>query len=459
MKFIAILKDSLRETLDVKLFYVMVTLSLLTILLVLSVTYKPAPMERQLEFATNIQNARIRAKIPTNKFTLRTEVENFERTDDRTEPWLGNYAFDYVVRWGFDLEGAKLTPEERKEFQQAREMFKRDLTAESLRRQLEGIFQEVKVTELPPNKDLPEGTDEIGFRVVTTGTKVKSRREWVHEPALFFGLVPIPVPVFPLASILKFIVEWPIGAFGAAFTLVISIIVTASFLPNMLSKGTIDLLLVKPIHRVSLFVEKFLGGLLFMFLNTVVIMTGVWLALGIQAGAWLPSLLMCIFIYTFQFAIIYSMSALTAVLTRSTIVCILISFMTWGFLFAFGWAHWLFIEGQRPTATPETKSHWAFVGFDTLYTISPRYKDIDWLTSKMIEKDLIRPRGEAAESGETAEDRKLRQERAEKIYDDQLKSLDKRFGTYSWASSLTVTSLFIAVVLGLACWRFAVKDY
>jgi len=44
MKFLAILKDSLRETLDVKLFYVLGALSVLLILFVASITYKPEPM-------------------------------------------------------------------------------------------------------------------------------------------------------------------------------------------------------------------------------------------------------------------------------------------------------------------------------------------------------------------------------------------------------------------------------
>ena len=35
-----------------------------------------------------------------------------------------------------------------------------------------------------------------------------------------------------------------------------------------------------------------------------------------------------------------------------------------------GWAHWGFIERVREKATQEERSHWAFLGFDALYTLT-----------------------------------------------------------------------------------------
>ena len=54
----------------------------------------------------------------------------------------------------------------------------------------------------------------------------------------------------------------------------------------MLRKGTVDMLVVKPIHRVALLLYKYIGGLTFIFLNTVVAIGGVWLALGLRSGIW-----------------------------------------------------------------------------------------------------------------------------------------------------------------------------
>src|SRR5579864_6171739 len=48
MKFLAILKDSVRETIDAKVFYVMVGLSLLLTVLALSVSFTPVPGAQQI---------------------------------------------------------------------------------------------------------------------------------------------------------------------------------------------------------------------------------------------------------------------------------------------------------------------------------------------------------------------------------------------------------------------------
>jgi ABC-type transport system involved in multi-copper enzyme maturation permease subunit len=48
----------------------------------------------------------------------------------------------------------------------------------------------------------------------------------------------------------------------------------------MLRKGTVDLLLVKPMSRITLLLFKFIGGLTFIFLTTAFIVSGLWLVLG-----------------------------------------------------------------------------------------------------------------------------------------------------------------------------------
>ena len=55
--------------------------------------------------------------------------------------------------------------------------------------------------------------------------------------------------------------------------------------------------------------------------------------LGFRSGLWGTGFLLTIFVLTSQFAIFYAVSTLLAVLTRSPIVCILGTIMTWGLLF------------------------------------------------------------------------------------------------------------------------------
>lgn len=101
MKFLAMLRDSLRETLDVKLFYVMVGLSLLVVLLAASVTYKPVPMKQRIEFENNFVNMMIRgqmqARPETAQLDFHIDIEDFEQLDGPPEPWLADYHFFYTI--------------------------------------------------------------------------------------------------------------------------------------------------------------------------------------------------------------------------------------------------------------------------------------------------------------------------------------------------------------------------
>jgi ABC-type transport system involved in multi-copper enzyme maturation permease subunit len=459
MKFLAILKDSLRETLDVKLFYVLVALSVVLILFVMSITYKPEPMETQVKPILGLSAFTIindfQQHEETRGLIARPEESNFEQLQKDREPWEADHRFTLTLNLAVDKgddnpfmkkhRPGKEDDQPHAETEKERDTVaagKKMLTPEYVQRVLKGSIFFIKDFDVEPAKAEGEADNQASFQVTTHGTIFKSRKEWFHKPALFFGAVEVPVPLVTLGTIIQFIGDWIVGTFGTSIIMFLSTIMTASFLPSMLNKGTVDLLLVKPIHRTSLFLYKFTGGLMFMLMNTAIIMGGIWLALGLQTGLWTNSLLLCVLIYTFQFATFYAVSAFAAVFTRSAIVAILSSVILWVFLFALGWTHWIFIEKNRDTKPQTTTSHWAYVGYDALHSIMPHYKDIDWLTTRAIKEDIV---------NQLTTDKTER----EKAY----KELDKDYGAYHWGTSLLVSGLFIVVVVGLACWRFATKDY
>jgi ABC-type transport system involved in multi-copper enzyme maturation permease subunit len=191
------------------------------------------------------------------------------------------------------------------------------------------------------------------------------------------------------------------------------------------------LLLAKPIHRTVLLIYKFIGGLTFMFLNTAFIVVGIWIVLGLRSGLWAPSFLLIIFVLTFEFAIFYAVSTLFGVLTRSPIVSILMACLAWVVFFFVGWAHRL-LDVDRPF---KTYYAWVYTVGDSAHFVLPRYKDLDALISSLLAKELLGP-----ESFE----RKL---------------MDKMNASIHWGESLAFTTAFIAIMLGLSCWRFATKDY
>jgi ABC-type transport system involved in multi-copper enzyme maturation permease subunit len=267
---------------------------------------------------------------------------------------------------------------------------------------------------------------------VEVHTTASAYRMWPHDVTLLFGAIPLPFGTNSRPAKLVYNIEkWLVGGIGASITLLISIVITAFFIPNMLRKGTVDLLLAKPIHRVSLLGYKYVGGMTFMFLNTSFLVGCLWLVIGVRSGIWNAAFLLMIFVLTFQFAIFYSVSTVFAVLTRSPIVCILMSVLTWALLLGVGWAYWFTSQVKDTDFLPK----WAHPTAQFVHFVLPHYEDVGWLAENRMYVDLL--------------DLDHVEQLKEKVI----------LGPLNWAESLAVTTIQIFFLLGIACWRFAVKDY
>jgi ABC-type transport system involved in multi-copper enzyme maturation permease subunit len=216
----------------------------------------------------------------------------------------------------------------------------------------------------------------------------------------------------------------------------VGIVITSFFIPNMLRKGTIDMLLSKPIHRPVLLVYKYIGGLAFMFLSSCAAIGGVWLVLGLRSGIWAPGFLLTIFTLTFFFAILYSVSTLFAVLTRTAIVSILVTCIVWFLLFVVGQAYGFFNLVRKDEGLREFKEQvpdWVYGLVDGLHFVLPRTSDLSVLNAHLV--------------GSVLTDHERRKQGFFVLPD------------VNWTESVGVSLAFIAVMLGLACWRFSRKDY
>jgi len=113
----------------------------------------------------------------------------------------------------------------------------------------------------------------------------------------------------------------------AGLCLLLAIFSSASFVPVMLEKGTIDLLLSKPISRPQLLIGKYLGGLLVVFLNILFLIVGVWLIISLKFSYWEFSFLLVSLTVTFAFAVLYSIIVLFGVITRSSILGMMVAYL------------------------------------------------------------------------------------------------------------------------------------
>ncbi|MCI0461341.1 MAG: ABC transporter permease subunit [Gemmataceae bacterium] len=441
MKYLAILKDSVREALDTKVIYVMIGLSLLVTVFVLMTSFKPMSAKEVMQDAVTGKIAFLGDMGgPGQKRRQAMQRGKIAKDEDQA----GKFAIEKVEV----LRGEPDEPESSYRVT-VRLPLDNEKDAEAVRAGPGGHLQQLRF-------NLQLSADEFGafksseVRLVgrqgnvvlfefTTEPYEGARLAWPHEYSLFVGAVPLGggLPLGPAIFISTVSLLW----IGSLVTLLVSIIITAFFIPNMLRKGAVDVLLTKPIHRWSLLVYKYIGGLTFIFINTTVAIVGIWLALGLRSGIWANSFLLMIFVYTFFFAILYAVSALFGVLTRSSIVAILMTCGIWFFLFIvgtlYGFAELIRIEEQRENVPAEKRASdntfWKVVR--AMHFVLPRTSDINSLGNEALMNDFMPPR--------------------------ILRRVDEAGArmSISWGESISVSLVFIAVMLGLAGWRFETRDY
>ena len=453
MKYLAILKDSFREALDSKVLYVMVALSTLAILFVASVSLKPLPAEYTMK---EILSGEIHRKInqlktevliesekgggPFGAIRQRRLIPRFDFvnvTALRGEP--NSYSSDYQLVMSRNVEqepANRLRQDPTPLLDDAKKVFE---LLETL-----GLIHVEEIRLLPraePFKE-KEGLPEVFLIEVKTKPGSGSARLWVSQPSYIFGAFPqefnnTPIGtsqgsfLYSLTQSILTIVSWVV--------ILTAVIITAFFIPNMLRKGTIDLLLVKPIWRPNLLIYKYLGGLTFILMNNAYLVLGIWLVVGLRTGIWANSFLLMIFVLTFFFAILYAVSTLMGVLTRSTIVAILVTCVAWFLFFLAGLGYQIFdtIGRMEETAQVEMDKRNS-VGtlpqiVKVIHFILPRTSDLRYLGNVLTFSDFM--------TGSLARTRELDS------------------STLNWLETLTVSAAFIAVMLALACWRFSAKDY
>lgn len=425
MKFLAMLKDSFREAIDTKVFYVMVGLSSVVIVLVAGTSFRPAPARDMMELMAQ--------PLAGSNFEL-----------------LGNLAAllgqssSYKVEAVATLDGGPETPSSAYRVTLSRH-FENEAAAAKARQAPEASLKKLQllfgsfdptgelrlldVSDVQLGPPAPEPHNVL-FELTARPTAT-TRRVWFHQPVLFFGLLPLPGVHMPLGMQVYFIEALLVNIPGAWVAILISIVMTSFFIPNMLRKGTVDLLLVKPLHRATLLLYKYIGGLTFIFLNTTVLFLGVWVALGLRTGLWGTGFLLTIFVITFFFAILYAVSTLFGVLTRSPVVAILMTCAVWFFLFIVGMGY-LYLEQSRGL---KEYPGWVYATVGTVHYVLPRTKDLDALTGELLMAEALT------------------------IDLNALQPKELRRPPLNWRESLIVSSVFIAVMLGLSCWQFARRDY
>lgn len=153
------------------------------------------------------------------------------------------------------------------------------------------------------------------------------------EFTVFFGVIRVPLGR-DAEDAVRFLHLLLAGGVADTLGILLALVWTAGFLPTFLERDFAPVLLAKPVPRWALLLGKYLGVLAFVAFQAAVFVGGTWFALGLRTGIWHGAYLLCVPLLLAHFAIFFGFSALLAVCTRSTVVCVsgslLFWFLCWG---------------------------------------------------------------------------------------------------------------------------------
>ena len=133
-------------------------------------------------------------------------------------------------------------------------------------------------------------------------------------------------------------VQIGIGIWLSWLATILAIISTAGIFPDILTSGSIDMFVSKPISRLRLFITEYAAGLLFVALQVTIFSMACFLVIGLRGGVWEPALFLAVPIMVCFFSYLFSVSTLLGVVTRSTVAALLLTFLFWFFVWGIGTA-------------------------------------------------------------------------------------------------------------------------
>ncbi|HEY3226960.1 MAG TPA: ABC transporter permease [Planctomycetota bacterium] len=442
MNYLAILRDSLRETLDRKSLYFLLVISVLLIGVCASTGFRELDAAGALGHVVSNFNHVWKfeaGKSLTYQYDVTFDVSDVREMERESARSAAEYAFTLtakpvaefhraVLTWNA-LESGKLKKEG-----DPIEGISGDKVAdpgsESEMRFLRAKFREQMINRV----DIEAGKPSAGERAFRVDLRTSSRftLEGAHEISLFFGAwkdrLPWSLAVY-LILVEVIVAQWVAGFFGV----ILAVIFTAGFVPAMLQKGTLDLLLAKPVRRPLVLLTKYAGGLFYVLIPATLLIGGCWLMISWRSGYFNYGFLVSIVVLGIVFAVLYSFTLLMGVLTRSTIASILLTIGLW-FLSSMVANGYLIL--RSPEIAPKVPA--AITKAAGVIRLGlPRTAEWGRVSDHFIVKTNLGPEMEMV------------------LEDQGRRGIEKP----DWLSLGLSSAGFIAVMLGLACWSFSRKDY
>lgn len=301
------------------------------------------------------------------------------------------------------------------------------------------------------------GINEDGYSVLFGLWSVES--EMINSSSDYAEL-------FYLVIFTNVIVKWWLGYLAIALAL----ISCCSVFPEFLSAGSVDVAVSKPLSRTRLFLIKYLGTLIFVFLQVALFCLIVFVALGCRLGEWNWSVFWAVPILVFVFSMIYCVGVLCAVWTRSTLLSLLAMIILWGAALLVQWTesslYGLSYSAEDAGAkinyqTGEVTESDGGDDFEGLKKAHRVTKTVAWVLPKTREVTLmINQKIKTGSSEQSLSGMSLLAFLDQGMMSDfQGGAHQKSANRHSFFYVIGSSALFEFVILSLACWKFSRKDY
>jgi ABC-type transport system involved in multi-copper enzyme maturation permease subunit len=137
-------------------------------------------------------------------------------------------------------------------------------------------------------------------------------------------------PSIDEALFYKFLfINFGIDLWLAWIATILALISTAGIFPDLITSGSIDLLISKPISRLRLFATQYAAGLLFVTLQVTVFCLASFLVIGLRGGVWEPGLFVAVPLVVCFFSYLFSICVFLGMVTRSTVAALLLTLLFW----------------------------------------------------------------------------------------------------------------------------------
>ena len=227
----------------------------------------------------------------------------------------------------------------------------------------------------------------------------------------------------------RFLQVWLAGLVAGTAGIFLALVWTAGFLPSFLDPNHATILIAKPVPRWALLFGKVLGVLTFVLVQTTFFVVGTWLALGISTGVFDARYLFAIPVLLLHFTAFYSFSAMLAVWTRSTVVCVFGSLLFWVLCWGMNYGRHAAVAHE-----PKGMSVGSRAALEVGYWVLPKPGDLN-----IIFDDALETHGVAASVPEF--------------------DAARAKGRLNLALSALASLAFAAAMFGVAAWEFRNAEY